>query len=263
MPRAHRDGVLLYYEVEGSGETVVCVGEMGFGAWQWGWQHAALSCPYEVLAYDHRGTGRSDTPPGPYSVEMIAADLDSILADYGVRGVHLIGAGLGGMVALQYAREYGRARTLVLIGTSVGGSHSRLPAAPRKRLFAPSDDPAALRISTAALFSHAFVAEHSDVIERITEWRATDDADRKGWDAQNAAFGGFDASDWLYEITIPTLVLHGEDDEIAPVENGRTLVENLPKADLETYEKSDHGVWIERSQPVNDRISGFLDEHSD
>lgn len=135
MPTARREGVSIYYGTDGEGETVVFLSDLGFGAWQWGWQHAALAGPYETLAYDQRGTGRSDTPSGPYSVEDLATDLDAILADHGSRGVHLVGAGLGGMVALAYAREYGRARTLTLIGTSPGGSHARRPADARVRLY--------------------------------------------------------------------------------------------------------------------------------
>lgn len=260
MPTADRDGVSLYYESEGQGETVAFLSDIGFGAWQWGWQHAALAGPYEVLVYDMRGTGRSDASPGPYSVEELAADLEAVLADHGTRRVHLVGAGLGGMVALQYAREYGRARSLTLIGTSPAGSRARLPLEPRERLFAPPDDHDALRESLSTLFSDGFVSEQPDVIEGIVEWRAAGDADRGGWEAQNAALEGFAASDWLYEITLPALVLHGEDDGIVPAENAEGLADGLPKATREIYEGAGHGVWIERSRPVNDRILELLAE---
>ncbi|KYH26922.1 putative aminoacrylate hydrolase RutD [Halalkalicoccus paucihalophilus] len=259
MASAHHEGVSLYYEREGSGETIVFLPDLGLGAWQWGWQHAALAGPYEVLGYDMRGAGRSDAPPGPYSVGDLAADLEAVLADHGIRRAHLVGAGLGGMVALQYAREYGRARSLALIGTSPGGPRSRLPEEPRKRLFAPPDDPEALRDSLLALLSEDFVSEQPDVIEGIVEWRAAGDADRAGWEAQNAAFEAFDASDWLYEVTIPALVLHGGADEVVPVEHADLLAEGFPRATREVYEGAGHGVWIERSRPVNDRLSGFFE----
>ncbi|MDL5362820.1 alpha/beta fold hydrolase [Halalkalicoccus sp. NIPERK01] len=259
MASAHREGVSLYYEVDCEGETVAFLGDIGLGAWQWGWQHAALAGPYEALVYDMRGTGRSDAPPGPYLVGDFAADLEAVLADHGSPRVHLVGAGLGGMVALQYAREYGRARSLTLIGTSPGGPRADLPEGAREELFAPPTDPEALRDSLSALLSDDFVSEHPDVIEGIVEWRAAGDAARAGWEAQNAAFETFDASDWLYEVTVPALVLHGEDDGIVPVQNARLLAEGLPKATREVYEGAGHGVWIERSRPVNDRLSGFFE----
>lgn len=258
MPTARNDGVELYYEAEGDGETVAFVPDLGFGAWQWGWQHAALVGPYEVLVFDPRGAGRSDAPAGPYAVETLAADLEAVLSDHGVRRVHLVGAGLGGMVALRYARERSRAATLTLIATSPGGPRAELPAEPRERLFAPRDDLDALRESLDVLFSEAFVSGQPAVLDGIAEWRANGDADRSGWEAQNAAFEAFDASDWLYEVTDPALVVHGGEDRLVPVENGRSLAEGLPRATLETYDGAGHGVWIERSRPMNDRLLSHL-----
>ncbi len=260
MPTARRDEVSLYYECEGSGETVAFVPDLGLGAWQWGWQHAALAGPYETLVYDGRGTGRSDAPPGPYSIEGLAADLEAVLADHGARHIHLVGAGLGGMVALRYAREYGRARSLALIGTSSGGPRSRLPPDARERLFAPPGNREAIRESLRALLSDAFLEGRSEVIEGLVEWRAGSDADRAGWEAQNAAFEVFDASDWLHEVTIPVLVIHGEADAIVPVGNGESLAEGLPRGRFVSYSGAGHGVWIERSRPVNDRLAAFFGE---
>ncbi|WP_122088793.1 alpha/beta fold hydrolase [Halalkalicoccus subterraneus] len=257
MASVDREGVTLYYEVEGDGETVAFLGDLGLGAWQWGWQHAALAGPYEVLVYDMRGTGRSDTPSGPYSVAELAADLEAILSDRSVSRTHLVGAGLGGMVALQYAREYGRARSLILIGTSSGGARACLPREPREALFASPDDPEARRESLSALFSETFLTERSEACEGIAEWRAGD-AEHEGCVAQNAAFEAFDASDWLYEVTLPALVVHGGRDEVVPVENADLLVEGLPRATREIYEGAGHGVWVERSRPVNDRVLDFL-----
>ncbi|MFC6905483.1 alpha/beta hydrolase [Halalkalicoccus tibetensis] len=260
MTTVTREGVSIRYEVEGEGETVALLGDLGLGAWQWGWQHAALAGPYEVLVHDARGTGRSDAPPGPYSVAELAADLEAVLADHGARRAHLVGAGLGGMVALQYAREYGRARSLVLIGTSPGGPDARLPREPRERLFAPPDEPEARRESLSALLSEGFRDEQPEVCEGIAEWRAAGDANRAGWEAQNAAFEGFDASDWLHELTVPSLVVHGEADGVVPVGNADPLAAGLPRGSLETYAGAGHGVWIERSRPVNDRILSFFED---
>ncbi len=71
--------------------------------------------------WDLRGTGRSDAPAGPYDVGTLAADLEAVLADHGVGSAHLVGAGPGGMVALQYAHQYSRARSLTLYCTAGSG----------------------------------------------------------------------------------------------------------------------------------------------
>ena len=263
MPTASNRGVRLYYETEGSGEAVVFVEDLGYGAWMWGWQHAALAGPYEAVIWDNRGTGRSDAPPGPYTVEGMAADLEAVLADRGARRAHVVGAGLGGMIALRYVLDYERAKTLTLVGTSPGGPRAAVPSEPREQAYAPPNDRAALRESLRTVLSESFFEAQPEVIDGIVEWRASGDAERNGWEAQNAAVDGFDASDRLYEVTVPALVIHGTDDALFPVENARLLDEGLPKAESELIEDGPHLVFVERSRDVNDRLFAFLEDHAE
>lgn len=258
MPLATNDGVSLYYESDGSGPTVAFVEDAGYGAWLWGWQHAALG-PYERLVWDLRGTGRSDTPSGPYTVETLAADLEAVLSDHGARSAHLVGAGLGGMVALQYALSYGRAETLTLLGTAAAGAGVDVEAL--ERLFAPPDDADALRDSLDPAFSPAFFEEQPPAVDGIVDWRAEDDADEEGWQAQVAAVTAFDLRDRLYEITQPALVLHGREDPVVPVDAGEDLAEALPRGEFESVDGR-HLFFVERSRPVNDTLLGFLDEQT-
>ena len=261
MPTATRDGVSLYYDTWGSGETVVFIEDVGFGAWLWGWQNDALAGPFETLVWDLRGTGRSDAPEGPYTVPQLAADLEAVLADHGVRNANLVGCGLGGMVALDYAQRYSRAETLTLIGTSPGGDQAALKRDRLDDAFAPRDDEAALAASLEAVLSAGFRDRHPEAVERITAWRAEDDADRETWEAQAAAFEGYEHRDPLYETTVPTLVLHGEDDEIVPFSNAELLDRELPRSELESAPDAGHLVGVERATGVNDALIGFLEDH--
>jgi pimeloyl-ACP methyl ester carboxylesterase len=247
MPTARNDGVELYYEAEGSGATVAFAGEAGYGAWQWGWQHGAVAGPRRALVYDHRGTGRSDAPAGPYSVRTLAADLEAVLAAAGADEAHLVGLGLGGMVALRYALSYGRARSLTLAGTAAAGARVDRAAA------------AAMGESgVAGVLSAAFRAEQPDVVAGIEDWRGGD-ADRAGFEAQVAAMAGFDAAGELYECTLPALVLHGERDEVVPVDAGRDLAEGLPRGEFRGFEGAGHLVTVERSRPVGDALLAHLE----
>jgi pimeloyl-ACP methyl ester carboxylesterase len=185
MPRAHNGEVSLYYETDGEGPTVAFVNDVGYGAWLWGWQHPALAGPFETLVWDLPGTGRSDARPGSPAVADFAADLEAVLSAHGARTVHLVGAGLGGMIALQYALEYGRAGTLALCSTAASGA--AVDEAALAALFASPDEPAALRASLDAAFAPGVADAHPDVIDRIAGWRADDDADRAGWEAQAGA----------------------------------------------------------------------------
>ncbi|WP_331235478.1 alpha/beta fold hydrolase [Natronorarus salvus] len=258
MRRATNDGVEIEYAVDGEGETVVSIPDLGYGPWACAWQHAAFAGPFESVVLAPRGTAHSDAPPGPYSVPDLAADVEAVLADLGAPRAHLVGTGLGGTVALSHALTYSRARSLALIGASPGGPLARLPDEPRAAMYAPRDDPEALRESLSPVLSERFRAEVLDVVE----WRAGEDADREGWEAQEAALLEFDASDRLHEMTVPALVIHGTEDRVVPVENGRLLAETLPRGEFVGIDGGPHLVGIERSRAVNDELVNFLNESS-
>ena len=267
MPTARNDGADIYYEATGDGfadgadAPVVLLADAGYGAWVCGWQHAALAGPYEVLTVNTRGTGRSDAAE-PYDVATLAADLDAVLADFGARNAHLVGVGLGGMVALQYALDFSRARTLALLGTSSGGPRAAsIPSKIRERLAADPADRESLRRSLEAVASHELL-ETDELVDRIVEWRQAEDASREVQRAHFAAMEDFDVSDRLYEVTLPALVCHGGDDRVVPVENGRLLAERLPRGELREF-AGEHLCFVERSKAVNDALDGFLDDQRD
>ena len=258
MPTVENGTVSLHYDTDGDGDPVVFVSEAGLGGWSWGWQHAAVAGPYEAVVWDLRGTGRSDCPPGPYDLETLASDLESVLADIGARNAHVVGAGLGGAIALETARTSSRIATLTLFGTGARGSEFDLEG-----LYAPPEDRETLRETLEATFSEEFQEEQPDVLEGIVDWRADGDAAPEGWEAQVAALDGFDATDWGYEVTQPTLLVHGADDDCVPLESARELEANLPRGDLETVEGAGHLAFVERSRTVNDHLVGFLEEHGE
>lgn len=254
MPTVERDGVELYYEAAGRGETVAFVPDIGCGAWLWGWQHAALAGPYEVVVWNPRGTGQSDRPRGEMSMRTFVNDLDAVLADHGASASHVVGCGLGAMVALEYARRKGRARDLVLVsGAASGAAYDPEP------LFASPDDEAACRESLASALSEGFRAEQPDVIDDVAAWRAAEDADRESWERQRAALENWDAGA-LYEIDDRALVVDGGADELVDDGAGEALADGLPRAERESFPDAGHFVHVERSRPVNDTVLGFLDD---
>ncbi|OYR60340.1 alpha/beta hydrolase, partial [Halorubrum sp. E3] len=89
-----------------------------------------------------------------------------------------------------------------------------------------------------------------------------EDADREAYEAHRAAVEGFDLTDGLFEVTTPTLVVHGSDDTVCPVTAGETLAEGLPRGEFHAVEGARHLVGVEASAAVNDLLSGWLAEHA-
>ncbi|MFC6719653.1 alpha/beta fold hydrolase [Natrialbaceae archaeon GCM10025810] len=267
MPTASNGSVSLYYEVDGGAgepggggdhpETVAFVTEAGLGGWSWGWQYEHLAGPFRTVVWDPRGTGRSDAPSEPADLETLVSDLEAVLRDCGVRNAHLVGAGLGGAVALEAARTTNRAKTLTLFGAA-----PRAGAFDLEALYAPPDDREALRESLESALSPEFRAEQPEVVDGIVDWRADGDALPEGWETQVAALEGWDARRRLVEVTQPSLVFHGTADEIVPAEAGRELAFGLPRGEFVPLEGAGHLCFVERSRAVNDRLFGFLEEHA-
>lgn len=253
MPTVTTDGTTLQYDIAGDADrpTLVFVPEAGFGPWVWGWQVPALTGPYRTLVYAPRGTDRSDDA-GPYTVDRFAADLEAVLADAGVARAHVVGAGLGGMVALRYVRTYDRARSLTLFGVAASGT--ALEAEALSALH-PAD-PTRLRDSLSMAFSESFLVE-SGVIEDILTWRREEDATGDALAGHLEAARTFEAEP-LYELTLPTYVLHGLEDPVVPAAAGRKLAEELPRGRFEAVEGK-RCCYVEHSVAVSDAIERFLE----
>ena len=261
MPHANNGGVSIRYEVDAPDagdpdEAVVFCGDVGLGAWQFGWQHAALAGPHTVITPETRGVGRSDAPPGPYAVEDLAADVDAVCAAEGVRNAHLVGYGLGGMVALAAALGSSRPASLTVLGTPPSGDAYKPDG-----VWADPSDPAAVEASLHGLCSVDFREAHPDALPPIAEWRLAEDAGRETFEAHRAAVESFDVTDRLHEVTTPTLVVHGTDDAVCPMTAAETLAEGLPRGELSAIEGARHLVGVEASAAVNDALAGWLAEH--
>ena len=260
MPAVRNRGVDLHYETAGGDgpadqPTIAFVNPAGYGAWLWGWQHAALAGPYETLVWDLPGTGESALPDGPLSVSRLVGDFEAVLADHSVANAYVVGAGLGGMVAVEHARRYDRVDALALFGTTANGS--RVDADALDSLYAPRDDPASLRASLANAFA-ADPADYPDVVADIADWRADEDADATGFEGQAAAMREYEA-DPLYEVAVPARVFHGVDDAVVPTDAGRGLAADLPRGEFLPVEGG-HLCFVEESAAVNDALVGFFDE---
>ena len=287
MPQATRDGVSIYYErdeSDGDGTApVVFVQGLGFGRWMWRWQREAVTDRYDVIAPDNRGTGRSDVglPPlvprlpgmlrglvllklAGYSMSGLAADLEAVLDDAGIYNAHLVGASMGGMIAQRYAVEYTRAKSLTLCCTSHGGPDAApVPEETQAHMFETPDganERQLIRHRMRPAFTERFTNRNPHLMDQIIEWRLEQDADDPAREAQAAAVQSFDVSERLGRVRVPTLILHGTDDRVVPVENARLLEEKLPNSQLELIEGGSHLFFIENDELVNEYLLEFLDE---
>lgn len=269
MPTVDSDGVAIAYEERGprDADTVIFVEGLAYGRWMWRWQADTLADDYHVVLFDNRGTGESDAPDGPYTIPEMAVDLDAVLdavIDAPNETVHVVGASMGGMIAMQYALESDRVASLSLFCTSHGGPDAvPIPEETTARMFGVPDDAGpreAIRYKMRPAVAEAFWDANQDVIEQIVDWRLDSDASDAARQAQAAGVQAFDVQDRLHEISTPTLVIHGTADRVLPAENGGQVADGIPDAEFVPIEDAGHLFFIERAAIVNDHLQDFHDD---
>jgi pimeloyl-ACP methyl ester carboxylesterase len=265
VPKVKVNDVQLYYEMHGQGEPLVLI--MGLGANTNGWdmQVPTFSRELQVIAFDNRGSGRSDKPASRYSIHLFADDTAALMDALGIASAHVYGQSMGGLIAQELALSYPqRVRTLVLGSTSCGGRQAVAALPEHITLMASlntlSPEEAAKK-GLPLMYSDEFIArKRQDLIARAlaeAELRPPPDAFAR----QVQAAVSHEAYDRLPQIRCPTLVISGSDDKIVPAENSRILAERIPNAELVVLPKAGHGYLVECAEESNAIVLDFLHRH--
>ena len=256
---AEGSGVRIAWEEHGGGSPLLLIHGLGYGRWGWRPLVSPLAERHRVLAFDNRGIGASEAPPGPYSARAMAEDAVAVLDAAGVERAHVLGTSLGGMVAQVVAADFPeRVDRLVLACTTPGGPQAVPYPEPTRRLLerARSMEPlvALRRFVENALAPDAPGA----LVEEIVALRVENPPDPAGWQGQAAAAAAFDGWGRLPEIAAPTLVLHGDGDQVVDPGNAPLLAERIPDARLETFAGCGHLFFWEQPARVAAVVGEFL-----
>ncbi|MBR8744381.1 alpha/beta fold hydrolase [Nocardiopsis sp. MG754419] len=252
------DGTRIRYDVHGAGEPLLLIHGQSLDHTMWEGVSDDLAAHHRVVRMDMRGTGESDVPlDGPYSMELLARDALAVLDDLGVERAHVYGFSMGGKVAQNLAAiAPERLGALVLGSTAPGGEHE---------IERPHHASIALRKANTeegrALIAYLFYTPvwadaHPETVARIVP-RNPLRAQRRHYEASMK----HDGWDLLPRIQAPTLVVHGEDDELTPIGNAALLAERIPDARLLVLSGARHGYLHESAPKSTEAVRDFLAEH--
>lgn len=227
------DGVRIFYRLDGpdGGPGLLLSNSLGTTFEMWDPQLPALTAAgWRVLRYDARGHGRSDAPPGPYTIERLGRDALALLDSLGIERVAFCGLSMGGMVGMwlgSHASE--RIQRLILANTSAAIG---TPEVWEQRIATVRSQGMAA-IMPAVIdrwFTKRFQAQAPEAVAGIRDMLlATSPA---GYAAACAAVRDMDQRATLGAITAPTLVIAGRHDLATPPDHARLIAAGIPGARL-------------------------------
>jgi len=264
MARIEVNGTVLSYEDRGCGrEAVVFSHGLLMSGRMFEAQAAALSGPYRVITYDHRGQGRSEVAEHGYDMDTLTDDAAALIEALGAAPCHFVGLSMGGFVGLRLAaRRPELIRSLTLLATSAEAEHP--DSAGRYRWLARIAGWVGFRPLVGRilpiLFGHSWLADPTHAEERAL-WRqrlATND--RRG--TLRAARGVIERAgvvDELANIAAPTLIVVGDEDRATPPPRARRIAEGIGHARLERLAGCGHSPTVERPDAVTALLREFLE----
>lgn len=257
--------IIMSFEINGQGTSTTLISGMASDISSWSMQVPSFSLNFMTVRLDNRGSGKTDAPDRPYTIEMMANDTSKLLDVIGIESSNLVGFGMGGRIALEMAiRHPTKVKSLVIcssapkvtpfekdlllfIKTSIKNGMGRKEIAKHEVKW--------------TLSPHFFEDERvAEAIARVRMFKMSSTTDQ-GLMRQIDAVLDYDAEPRLGQVKCPTLIVAGGNDRLVPLEFQRRMADEIPGASFVALDAA-HTVPIEAAKEFNRNALGFLSENN-
>ena len=255
MPLISLNGIELYYESHGEGESVVFLHGAGGNHTSWWQQIPSFSQTYRCLTLDHRGFG-SSTDPQAKGSDCFADDLEALLDHLGIARMALVAQSMGGRTASQFTlRHPERVSTLVMCDT-VG-------VLAWKELSERREELRAERLATAGesgLLRRGYMApgfiesqpEMTFLYQQVQSFNPP-----RGETGPQATTSQAE----LAKLSVPMLFIVGSEDPVLPSEIVQEMADEIPGAECLEFDACGHSVYWENASAFNQALEAHLAKH--
>jgi non-heme chloroperoxidase len=266
-----KDGTEIYYKDWGSGQPIVFHHGWPLSSDDWDAQMLYfVEKGYRVIALDRRGHGRSSQVGSGHDMDHYAADTAAVVEHLDLKNAIHIGHSTGGGEATRYVARHGKGRVakLVLIGAvppimvktpaNPGGTPIEVFDGLRKQLAA---NRAQFYLDFASGPFYSYNRPGAKVSQGVIQnwWRQGMMGGAKAHYDGIKAFSETDFTEDLRAIDVPTLVMHGDDDQIVPIADSALLSAKLLKrSTLKVYKKFPHGMCTTHADVINADLLAFI-----
>lgn len=258
--REKANGIEMQYEISGpeSAPVVVCSHCLAGSSAIWDFQVEILQSKYRVLRYDIRGHGGSSAPEGAYTMEMLASDIAALLKRLAIQKACFIGISMGGMIGQTLALMHPeKVSGLVLCDTACMVPEAMRPVWEDRIRTATEKGMAAMVDETMARwFSPGFMESHPETTGKIRDIILKTPV--PGFVGCSHAISNFTVHEALFGLSVPTLIMVGENDPGTPVEAARQIHEAIRNSVMKELPGAYHLSNIEAADEFNENLLAFL-----
>lgn len=255
---ATANGISLYYEQAGSGLDLVLIPGLGASTHVWYPQLRDLSRVLRVTAFDPRGHGRSERPAGPYSIRMLAEDTAGLLDALGISGAVVVGSSMSSLVAVELAAIRPDLLTgLILVGGFATLTADGRAAFEQRAVLAESEGMAPLAdlVPERAFGAYSHAAQPG-LVGLFRQGLLS--CDPLAYAAACRAIRDADVTELLPRVTCPTLILLGEQEQVAPLTAAGILKAGIPHARVQVLPLAGHLPFLEQPARFNAAVQEFV-----
>lgn len=265
VPMVESGDASLWWDSQGEGDPpLLLIQGLGYTADMWHHVLPALAATRRVVFFDNRGVGRSSVPEPPWTVEQFADDAIAVLDAAGGAKAYVFGVSMGGLIAQEVAlRHPDRVASLILGCTHPGGREAaRMDPDAAAMLMDREPKSAREAIDASLPFIYAAATPQSAIDEDVEVRLRYPLRGKAYWgqlDAMRRHPGTFDR---LPEITVPTLVLHGDADRLVQPANATVIAGAIPGAQLHWLPGASHVFWTDQPDATVQAVNAFVSERT-
>ncbi|MAZ26151.1 MAG: alpha/beta hydrolase [Cytophagaceae bacterium] len=260
----------LFYQDYGEGQPIVLIHGWPLSHQMWEYQIGPLvDAGYRVIAYDRRGFGKSDKPWEGYDYDTLAKDLNDLINSLDLKDVILVGFSMGGGEVSRYIGNYGTSRIAkAVLMSSVAAfmlkTDDNPDGVPKETFDEFKSAVRKDRLNFLKEFGNNFVNydDNKDLISKEQvhfNWNIAAHASAKATLDCIDSFGKTDFRQDLKKFDVPTLIIHGDADEVVPIEpSAKQAAKIVPHGQLEVIKDAPHGLVFTHTEKVNKILLDFV-----
>ena len=255
MPVSLVNGYRMHYETQGNGSPLLMIhGGLGGGEGSASIKRhhsQRLSERHQVVLYDRRSAGQSETPEDGYSLANYSADAHQLLAHLGISQVHILGSSAGGPIAMKFALEHPEmTQSLLLVNTMsyYQETQRQVRKTELERVLSTIQNK---ENSTLNLNKDQSITSSQ---QEISQNNALAKTIRSYLDIKDSLERRLEA------ISVPTLIMHGDQDDRIPLECGLQLHSSIVESEFVVVPNAGHGLLSNEPTVTGNLIVEFLDK---